>query len=154
MIVSRSGKAGGSLALTVFLAGCAAWQLPEQNAEALAALPIAARCEAELPFFGYYRYSRDEATQYMAPDGRIVMGQDGGWCMIRYQVAMVNSAPVMARAEVRQAPTQGSVMVGTLDGLLRIAYRPNPGFMGQDAFLVSLHGPVSYVVPVRVFVGP
>lgn len=43
-------------------------------------------------------------------------------------------------------------MVGTLNGLLRIAYRPAPGFTGQDTFTVNLHGPLPYTVPVRVAV--
>lgn len=143
----------GALALTILAAGCASLWPPEQNAAALAALTQAARCQAELPFFGYYRYSRDEVTQYMEPDGRIVMGNDGGWCMIRYQLTMPNGGLSAGELEVTQPPMSGTVMVGTLDRLLRIAYRPNPGFTGQDAFLVLIKGPIPYVVPIRVFVG-
>ena len=143
----------GTLVLAMLAAGCASLWPPEQNAAALAALAPAARCHADLPFFGYYKYTRDEPMQYMEPDGRIAMGNDGGWCMIRYQLTMPNGGLSAGEMEVTQPPVGGTVMVGTLDRLLRIAYQPNPGFTGQDAFLVHIKGPIPYVVPIRVFVG-
>jgi hypothetical protein len=140
------------LVLLSGLAGCASLAPVEQNAAQLAALPPAATCDARLPFFGYYRYARDEMQQYAEPDASIAMGNDGGWCSIAYQAQMPNGAPTVADASVTRPPGHGEAMVGTLNGLLRIAYRPAPGFTGPDAFTVSLHGPLPYTVPVRVVV--
>jgi hypothetical protein len=146
-------RQAGLVALTILAAGCAGLQPPEQNAAQLAALaPPAAQCEPTLPFFGFYRYSRDERPQYVEPDGRIVMGNDGGWCVIRYQVMTPNGGFATTEAEIRKEPAHGSVIVGTLDGLLRIAYRPAPGFVGEDGFAVYLRGPVPYLVPIKVWV--
>lgn len=135
------------------LMGCAQWQAPEQNAAELAALPMAANCDARLPFFGYYSYGNRPPDMYIQPDARIAMGNDGGWCAIRYQMAMPNGSVTTSEAVVTRPPAHGSVVVGTLEGKLRIAYRPAPGFQGDDAFLVYLKGPIPYKLPVQVRVG-
>lgn len=137
-------------AVGLALLGCAQ---PEQNAAELSRLTYTTTCDARLPFFGYYRYSRDEMLQYVEPDARIAMGNDGGWCAIRYQALMPNGGYTVARAEVAQPPAHGLAMVGTLDGMLRIAYRPQESFVGNDNFEVRLVGPIPYTVPVRVTVG-
>jgi len=134
------------------LAGCASLAPPEQNAAQLAALPPTATCDARLPFFGYYRYSRDELMQYVEPDAQIAMGNDGGWCSIGYQTQMPNGAPSVSEASVTKPPGHGEAMVGTLNGRLRIAYRPAPGFTGRDEFTVNLHSPLPYTIPVMVTV--
>lgn len=136
--------------LGLALLGCAQ---PEQNAAELSRLNYTTTCDARLPFFGYYRYSRDEMPQYVEPDARIAMANDGGWCAIHYQALMPNGGYTVARAEVAQPPVHGSAMVGTLDGKLRIAYRPEKSFVGNDGFEVRLLGPIPYTVPVRVTVG-
>lgn len=138
---------------TAFLAGCASLQRPEQNAAALAALPVAAYCDAKLPFFGYYRYDQDTPELYIGPDASIGVVNDGGWCAIRYQVTMPNGSLTTSEAIVTHPPAHGSTMVGTLDGKLRIAYRPAPGFTGEDTFSVYLTGPIPYKIPVAVRVG-
>ena len=140
------------MAFLLGLAGCASLAPPERNAAQLAALKPAATCDARLPFFGYYRYTRDEMLQFAEPDARIAIGNDGGWCSIQYQAQMPNGAFTVADASVTIPPGHGEAMVGTLSGLLRIAYRPAPGFTGQDVFTVNLHGPLPYTVPVRVTV--
>lgn len=92
------------LVLLSGLAGCASLAPAEQNAAQLAALKPAAACDARLPFFGYYRYARDEMQQYVAPDARISMGNDGGWCVISYQAQMPNGSPTVADASVTTPP--------------------------------------------------
>lgn len=137
-------------ALGLALLGCAQ---PEQNATELSRLTYTTTCDPRLPFFGYYRYSRDEMFQYVEPDARIAMANDGGWCAIRYQALMPNGGYTVAWAEVAQPPVHGTAMVGTLDGTLRIAYKPTQSFVGNDKFEIRLLGPIPYTVPVRVTVG-
>jgi hypothetical protein len=150
MITSRLASLAIAVPMVVLLGACTSLRPAEQNAVQLAALPAAGTCQADLPFFGYYRYTRDEREQYVDPDGRIAMANDGGWCAIRYQVMMLNGGFATGNAEVKAPPAHGEVLVGTLDGLLRIAYRPQPGFVGSDVFSVYLRGPIPYVIPVRV----
>jgi len=133
----------------IALAGCAP---PEQNAAELSRLAYTAHCDARLPFFGYYRYSRDEMMQYVAPDASIVMTNDGGWCAMHYQALSPSGGFAVAPSEISVPPANGSAIVGTVDGVLRIAYRPNSSFTGNDQFEVRLISPIPYTVPVRVVV--
>lgn len=142
------------LAMVPLVTACAALAPVEQNAAELRALTPAAYCETQLPFFGYYRYSRDELLQYQAPDGRITTGNDGGWCVITYQALMPNGGYTIASGDVLTPPAHGQAMLGSLGGLLRIAYRPAPGFAGGDHFVVRLRNPLPYDVPVTVTVTP
>ncbi len=135
----------------VVLVGCA--PVRQDDAE-LSRLNYSTQCDARLPFFGYYRYTRDEMTQYVAPDGRIAMANDGSWCAIHYQALSINGGFTVTQSEVSVPPAHGSALVGTVDGLLRIAYRPNTSFTGNDNFEVRLTSPFPYTVPVRVSVVP
>ena len=144
--VTQSIVLGGAL----LVAACQAASRPEQNAQALAALHPAADCAPSLPWFGrlYYGPAPWDMT-YMAPDGRIRMGNDGGWCMIGFNVQWAG-IDVDAPLSVRTPPAHGEVMVGSLAGRDRIAYRPAPGFTGSDAFSVHMASPEPWDIPVRV----
>ncbi len=139
--------------LLPMLAGCAALRAPEQNAAELAALRPAADCDATLPFFGHYRPIGERIPMYAEPDGRISMRNDGGWCAIRYQV-ILNYFPTTGQGHVLQPPAHGRAIVGTLNGLLHIAYRPEPGYSGGDFFTVRMTNPEPDTIPVRVTVRP
>ncbi len=141
------------LLLAIPLVSCAGLKAPEQNAADLAALPAAGMCESSLPFFGHYLGPGERLPQYAAPDGRITMRNDGGWCWIRHQLVL-NNTPTVGTFTLLQPPAHGQVVVGTLDGLARIAYRPEPGFFGNDDFTVRVTNPMRDVIPVRVIVRP
>jgi len=141
-----------AFATMILLAATACAELagPEQNAQVLAELTPAMRCDASLPYFGVHRTSRDSRPEIIPADGRIDMANDGGWCVIRYQTTMPNGGLARFPAEVRTPPSNGDVVVGTLDGHLRIAYRPARGFTGEDQFLVRTTSPLIYDIPVKV----
>jgi hypothetical protein len=135
--------------LTLAVAGCAA--TPPQNAARLAALPPARVCHARLPTFGRFPGGHSMAFDIvMPPHGRIAMDNDGGWCAIRFHFAVRGQIPVIARLHLVRPPAHGRVVLGTLRGAMRIAYRPAPGFTGRDRFAVRMGGPEPWVIPVRV----
>jgi hypothetical protein len=54
---------------------------PDQNRAELERLHATPACSATLPWFGWV-YGGWRDAHYVAPDGRIAMGNDGGWCWI------------------------------------------------------------------------
>ena len=135
--------------LALGLSGCAA--TPPQNAARLAAQPMAKACHASLPTFG--RFPGGHSMNFdivMPPHGRIAMDNDGRWCAIRFHFAVRGQIPVIAPLHLARAPAHGRVVLGNLDGAMRIAYRPAPGFAGRDRFVVRMGGPEPWVIPVRV----
>ena len=135
--------------LALALSGCAA--TPPQNAARLAALRPAQACHASLPTFGRFPGGRGMTFEIvMPPHGRIAMDNTGGWCAIRFHFAVRGQIPVIAPLHLARAPAHGRVVVGNLDGAMRIAYRPAPGFSGRDRFSVRMGGPEPWTIPVRV----
>lgn len=122
---------------------------PEQNAAELTALKKSAQCESWLPFFGQYRFPGEIMFTYAEPHGGIRMNNDGGWCWIVYELTF-NFVRTWSNLSLHEPPQHGSVVLGTLNGNLRMAYRPNPGFTGSDDFKVEVERPVRYIVPVHV----
>ena len=139
--------------LALLLSACATLQPVEQNAAELAALPQAKTCEATLPFFGQYRPIGERLPMYAEPNGAIRMRNDGGWCVIRHPLVN-NYTPAVGTAHVAQPPAHGQVIVGSLNRLFTIAYRPEPGFVGSDPFKVRLTNPFGETIPVAVTVLP
>ncbi len=139
--------------LVELVGGCA--QTPDRNAPALVALRPAADCQSALPFFGHVRYPDDSIRgwQFIPADGSIQMRNDGGWCSIRHQFNF-NGALSTPEMTVLAPPTHGQVVLGALEGQLRLAYQPKPGFSGTDQFLVRLHSPIPEEIPVGVIVRP
>ena len=140
---------GGGVVLA--LAGCAP-EGPGQNAAELQALPASRACVSNLPPFGYWRYAAERFNQYyVPPNGTITVGDDGGWCQIQFQ-HFVGDAPARFPLAVKDPPAHGEAMAGSIGTSLRIAYRPTPGFVGQDAFTVHMIGPQPWDIPVHVTV--
>ncbi|MBN8874826.1 MAG: hypothetical protein J0H67_18465 [Rhodospirillales bacterium] len=135
------------------VAACSQQPGPGQNVAALTTLPAARVCDASLPPFGFVVYARDDAPWDAPPNGRIAMANDGAWCQIRFEHAWINML-IQAPLTVEQPPAHGEVLVGSIGYSLRIAYRPVPGFVGQDHFVVRLHGPDPWDIPVAVTVSP
>jgi hypothetical protein len=133
------------------LVGCEPPIGPGQNAAALAALNTSRACVAALPPFGYFHYPGDRLEFYAAPAGTILMGDDGGWCQIRFR-HFWGDRPIQAPLAVTTPPAHGDTLVGSIGVDLRIGYRPAPGFAGEDAFVVHLTAPQPFDIPVRVTV--
>jgi hypothetical protein len=137
-------------------AGCASSNPDaDWNVEALSQLRPAQACSASLPFFGHYYHAgeRNAGSFFQPADGRIALRNDGGWCAIRHRFAWLGL--VMApRMTLEVPPRHGEVVLGALDGDLRLAYRPHPGYAGPDEFVVRLHSPIPETIPVRVIVQP
>jgi hypothetical protein len=147
---------GSALAFAfVLLAGCGPQQPQDWNVAALSSLRPAQSCEASLPFFGHWHYigEKDVPPGYMPPDGRIRMGNDGGWCTLSNQFTW-EYIPMTPLMTVAQPPQHGEVVLGATTGALRIAYRPAPGYAGADGFQVHLDAPSPETIPVRVTVTP
>ena len=139
------------LAAALALAACAA--VPEQNAALLSTLHKATPCEASLPTFGRFPGGRDATFDtYLPPHGTIRTGNDGGWCAIRFSYAVRGQIPVIAPLDLGTPPEHGQVALGTLNGRMRIAYRPAPGYAGPDRFTVRMGGPEPWIIPVHVVV--
>lgn len=145
-IVLWAGLAG-------LVSGCA--QTPDHNAQALTALRPAAECQSALPFFGHVRFPGDpmRAWQFIPAEGSIQMRNDGGWCSIRHQFNF-NGALSTPEMTMLDPPAHGQVVLGALEGRIRLAYQPAPGFSGTDQFRVRLHSPIPEEIPVGVVVRP
>jgi hypothetical protein len=132
------------------LAGCQPPPGPGQNFAALQSLPTSRACVASLPPFGYWQYSRERFdSYYVPPNATILVGDDGGWCQIRFEHWWGNQ-PIQAPLAVTAPPAHGEAMVGSVGTSLRIAYKPVPGFAGEDGFTVHLTAPQPWDIPVRV----
>jgi hypothetical protein len=128
---------------------------PEQNAALLSGLHPAAACAASLPPFGrFVAGDIPGGTIYIPPDARITMANDGGWCTISFNFAVAGEIPVVPPLRVTRPPEHGEAAVGSVGQDLRIAYRPTPGFVGADHFVVHMAGPEPWRIPVQVAVTP
>lgn len=134
------------------LTGCQQPLGPGQNATALSGLPTSRACVPNLPPFGYWQYPGERLPMvYAPPNGTILLGDDGGWCQIRFE-HFWGDRPIQAPLAVTTPPAHGETLVGSVGTSLRIAYRPANGFAGQDAFSVHLTAPQPFDIPVHVIV--
>ena len=64
----------------------------------------------------------------------MTMNNDGGWCWIRWFDTLgvgVVYAPIL---HVTTPPANGQIDIVRGEDRTRIAYKPNPGFVGEDRF--------------------
>jgi hypothetical protein len=139
--------AGGALAL----ASCNMGPQPGTSAANVEALPMARDCAASLPTFGRFYYPGNPLGTYMPPNGSIRTSNDGGWCWTKY-VFYWGQQPIVPGMRVSVPPQHGEVRTGAIGTELRFAYRPVPGFTGEDYFEIRLTSPDPWDVPVRVTV--
>lgn len=139
------------IAVLLALAGCQAQPGPGQNVAALQALPTSRACVASLPPFGHWSYARDDGVFYAPPDANIVVGDDGGWCQIRFEHTW-NNLVIQAPLAVTAPPAHGEALVGSIGTSMRIAYKPAPAFAGTDTFTVHMASPNPWDIPVHVTV--
>ena len=103
-------------------------------------------CQATLPVFGHY------ACGYVAPDARLAMSNDGGWCWFAFTEMFRQAASVPA-VSVTAPPSHGQAVIEISHGRIGVAYQPAPGFVGSDRFTVRTNGPIQHNIPVQVTVG-
>lgn len=146
-------SAAMAITAALLLAGCET-VAPETPATELTSLRPATECSSVLPPFGRFLYpgQNRRSAEYIPPDGRIVLRNDGGWCAIRYASSFNGTLDVPAIG-VETPPQNGEVKLGHVGTTLWIAYRPRPGFSGGDSFVVRQLSPQPWDVPVRVIVG-
>ena len=102
-------------------------------------------CQTNLPVFGH------PDQQYWAPQGKIGMSNDGGWCWIQFG-QVVHSLKFVPKTAVVTQPTNGQVQIEMMTDRVSVAYRPSPGFTGSDVFEVRTEGPFPHTVPIAVTV--
>ncbi|HEY7579691.1 MAG TPA: hypothetical protein VH855_19035 [Acetobacteraceae bacterium] len=108
------------VALALLSAASAVWAQPQ----AVTDLPRATTCSAK--------------SSMAVPGGNvgtseITMSSDGGWCWINLW-ATQGSMQYAPKYRVAQPPAHGELAMGEVDKKARIAYRPVPGFVGQDTY--------------------
>ena len=121
------------------LDGCA--DLPKRLAEA-PPLVRSAQCQVA----GEMTVGRPSAP----PEGTMRMNNDGGWCW------MMNSATAGGNQygpflKVTVPPSYGELAIAVLETQTRLAYKPQPGFTGEDAFQTVVE-PANFKVDYRVTV--
>ena len=131
-------------------ASCQLPPQPQQNRAELERLQAARDCSATLPWFGWV-YGGPRELHYQPADGRIAMRNDGGWCWVSTELTWERQV-ITPEMRVTQPPEHGSVIVGSVNAQIRIAYRPAPDYAGADSFQVRYGGPTPDNVPVRVTV--
>jgi len=76
------------------------------------------------------------------------VSNSGGWCW--FDVSATYASPrCVATYSVTNGPAHGEVVTGAVDQQARIAYRPAPGFLGGDSFLI-VNGTTNSQRPVTV----
>jgi hypothetical protein len=127
------------LLMILFVAGCDA--IPHAAKEA-PPLQGSATCQAG----GENAWGRPDRN----PIATIVMNNDGFWCW------MMSTESQGGRSygpwlRMTKPPLYGTVQIDILETHTRVAYRPNPGFVGTDAFQ-TISRELAYEVDYRVTV--
>ncbi len=91
-----------------------------------------------------------EPTAGSTAEGKITVGNDGGWCGI--PVNRPGPAPFAAGLVTKRAQ-HGNVTIHTVGDVTRLDYRPDTGFSGEDSFGLRLV-PDNTTLQVAVTVQP
>jgi hypothetical protein len=65
----------------------------------------------------------------------ITVSSDGGWCWINLW-ATRGSLQYVPNFKIAQAPSHGELALGEVNKRERVAYRPKPGYIGEDAYIL------------------
>lgn len=87
---------------------------------------------------------------YRNPIATVVMNNDGGWCWMMSSESN-RGMPYGPYLKVTRPPQYGTLQIDVLATQTRVAYRPNPGFVGTDGF-ETRSMEVGYEVDYRVTV--
>ena len=93
----------------------------------VAAVPRSAQCSSRL--------DRANDTSLFRT-ANIKISNDGGWCW--YQTTFYYYSQISSSGKISQAPAHGEAVIGTVGDRTKFAYRPSPGFVGQDKFSVKV----------------
>jgi hypothetical protein len=104
----------------------------QQNPTSLDNLKRAQSCEGSIPRFGFGNPT--------PPAGTINMNNDGGWCWAQFGYVS-GSRYMVPPLQTTQPPQHGTVLTGGVNDKVRFAYKPFPGFAGNDRFVVHVLGP-------------
>jgi peptidoglycan hydrolase-like protein with peptidoglycan-binding domain len=98
---------------------------PENTAEKKAALtsPELPRPVGELSLSGKCL----APNAYLRSIYRWIMKNDGGWCWSRL---------FSTSYQITRVPTHGQIFVGPINDVMRVAYKPEVGFVGTDSFTI------------------
>ena len=140
MALSRCKLVG--LAVVAIFAGCDAVSQAQQNPTSLDNLKRAQNCDGSIPRFG-----NGNPTP---PAGTINMNNDRGWCWAQFSFVSGNRY-IVPPLQTTQPPQHGTLMTGGVNDRVRFAYRPFPGFVGNDMFVVHVLGP-QHIVGITVSV--
>ncbi len=121
------------------LAGCDG--IPQAEKEA-PALTRSASCQVG----GDDVYGRPDRT----PVATIAMNNDGGWCWMNSTESQWGRVYGPWLTVLRQ-PEFGTLKIDVTEANTRVAYRPNPGFVGTDTFKTRSRE-LNYDVEYRVVV--
>ena len=134
------------LAGLIYLAEAASVDAQQVESAQLAALQQAKECVANVARFG-----RIGGTVYQ-PSATIQMANDGGWCWAQIRFTWQGGA-ITPSLKLLQPQQHCQLMFGSVEQRVRLAYHPNPGFVGSDTFTVSAPLPdQAWDVPVAVTV--
>jgi hypothetical protein len=67
---------------------------------------------------------------------KMTVGNDGDWCWFSIS-GTTGSLFYAPTYRITRAPAHGEVMMGEVNHRARIAYRPAPGFTGEDGFDIA-----------------
>lgn len=115
-------RAGVALAVMVLVAGC------DGIPKALKEAPPMTR-SLTCAVTGENVFGRPDHT----PRSTITMNNDGNWCWMNSTESWRGRVygPWLT---VTRPPQYGTLQIDVTEGSTRVAYRPNPGFVGTDAF--------------------
>jgi hypothetical protein len=71
----------------------------------------------------------------VAGHSTIRMSNDGGWCWLSLW-ATHGSVAYVATFRLAEPPSHGEVLMGEVNKRARVAYKPAPGFTGEDTYTI------------------
>ena len=127
------------MAIALLASGCGGIERPAETAPPLSRSAVCSVASQDVQ-------GRPSST----PVATITMNNDRGWCWMM-SVMTVRGDVMGPWLRVTQQPRNGEISIVVLRAETRVAYRPNPGFIGTDAFATvdeTRNIPVSYEVTV------
>ena len=126
---------------SLFLAATSCGPIPQRLAEA-PPLTRSVVCKVA----GQETWGRPSST----PQAWITMNNDGGWCWMDSS-EFEFGRQIGPFLKVTMQPSYGALQIAPTEKSTRVAYRPNPGFVGNDRFQTNdetINIKVDYLVTV------
>jgi hypothetical protein len=125
------------LGISCAVAGCESE--PPAGAQTVAALQQSKSCRSQVPFQFPESTWRAQPMAGVSRPATIEMSNDGGWCWFGYSVFLRGPGGGASAAYLRinNTPAHGQVTITRMQQSTRVAYKPDSGFTGADAFSFS-----------------